>query len=66
MKIGKSVLDIVSNKDFLKKVKKNSQYFHIELNKIKDHFPKIIKEIRGKGFLIGMQLPQDYYTLVFV
>ena len=59
MKIGKSVLDIVSNKDFLKKVKKNSQYFHFELNRIKDQFPKIIKEIRGKGFLIGIQLHED-------
>ena len=59
MKVGKSVLDIIFDKNFLKKVKKNSQYFHIELNKIKDHFPKIIKEIRGKGFLIGIQLHRD-------
>ena len=59
MKIGKCVLDIVSDKNFLKKVKTNSQYFHFELNKIKDKFPKIIKEIRGKGFLIGIQLHED-------
>ena len=49
-------MNIVSSKSFLKNVKKNSTYFHIELNKIKNKYPKIIKEIRGKGFLIGIQL----------
>ena len=30
-----------------------------ELNKIKNHYPKIIKEVRGRGFLIGIQLHFD-------
>jgi acetylornithine/N-succinyldiaminopimelate aminotransferase len=59
MKVGSSVIDIVSNKQFLKNIKKNSKYFHDELNKVKIKFPKIIKEIRGKGFLIGIQLFKD-------
>ena len=37
-------------------MKINSKYFHNELLKIKAKFPKIIKEIRGRGFLIGIQL----------
>ena len=37
----------------------NSKYFHTELNKLKIKFPKIIKEIRGRGFLIGLQLYKD-------
>ena len=45
--------------NFLKIVRKNSDYFHKELNKIKNKFPKIIKEIRGRGFLIGIQLYKD-------
>jgi len=59
MKVGSAVIDIISKKSFLKNVKKNSKYFHDELNKIKAKFPKIIKEIRGKGFLIGIQLFRD-------
>ena len=59
MQIGNKVLDIIFKKNFLTKVKKNSKYFHNQLNKIKDEFPKIIKEIRGRGFLIGLQLHKD-------
>ena len=59
MKIGSTVLDIIFNKKFLENVKKNSRYFHNELTKIKKKFPNIIKEIRGRGFLIGLQLYKD-------
>ena len=56
MAVGNTVMDIVSNKKFLKNVKNNSEYFFLRLNKIKDVYPNIIKEIRGKGLLIGIQL----------
>ncbi len=56
MKIGTKVVDIITNKSFLKNVRKNSDYFYNELNKIKNRFPKIIKNIRGRGLLIGIQL----------
>jgi len=59
MKIGLTVLNIISKKSFLKKVKSNSQYFHYKLSKIKEKFPDIIKEIRGRGFLIGLRLHKD-------
>ena len=59
MKVGNKVFDIISNKGFLKKVQKNSKYFHYQLNQIKEKFPKLIKEIRGRGFLIGLQLYKD-------
>ena len=59
MKVGITVLDIISKKNFLNKVKLNSKYFHIHLVKIKEKFPNIIKEVRGQGFLIGLQLYKD-------
>ena len=59
MKVGITVLDIISKKSFLNKVKSNSKYFHIHLVKIKKKFPNIIKEVRGQGFLIGLQLYKD-------
>ena len=56
MKVGTQVFDIVSNKNFLKEVKNKSSFFIKKLNEIKKKYPKIIKEIRGRGFLIGIQL----------
>jgi acetylornithine/N-succinyldiaminopimelate aminotransferase len=64
MKIGIAVIDIISNKIFLKKIRKNSRYFHSELNKIKNIFPKVIKEVRGRGFLIGIQLYNDQSNFI--
>ena len=59
MTVGNAVLDQVFKRGFLKNVKKISKYFFIELNKIKNQYPKIIKEIRGIGLLIGLQLFSD-------
>ena len=59
MTVGNSVMDIISNKKFLKNVKRISEHFLSNLNKIKDEYPNIIKEIRGRGLLIGIQLKID-------
>jgi len=59
MAVGNCVIDIISKKTFLNNVKKNSNYFHQRLNQLKEMFPKIIKEIRGRGFLIGIQLRKE-------
>ena len=59
MSVGNAVLDQIFKKGFLTNVKKLSKYFHFELNKLKAEFPKIIKEVRGNGFLIGLQLFND-------
>ena len=56
MSVGNAVLDQILKKGFLSKLKKTSKYFFQELNKIKKDYPNIIKEIRGKGLLIGIQL----------
>ena len=59
MAVGNSVMDIISNKKFLNNVKKSSKYFFSKLNKLKEKYPSIIKEIRGRGLLIGIQLQTD-------
>jgi len=59
MSVGNAVLDLIFKKGFLKNVQKNSKYIHHELNKIKNQYPKVIKEVRGVGLLIGLQLFKD-------
>ena len=56
MSVGNAVLDQIFKKGFLKNVQNISKYFHTELNKIKNKHPKLIKEVRGVGLLIGLQL----------
>jgi len=64
MQIGNTVFDIISKKSFLKNVKKNSKYFFNELNKLKKMYPNIIKDIRGRGFLIGLQLHKEQTNFI--
>ena len=59
MKIGNAVLDKIMNKKFLGNIQKISNYFIKELNKIKKKYPKIIKDVRGVGLLIGLQVYKD-------
>ena len=59
MAVGNTVMDIVSTKKFLNNVKKSSKYFLTNLNKLKKKYPNIIKEIRGRGLLIGIQLHRE-------
>ena len=59
MAVGSAVMDIVSSKKFLKNIENLSKYFLFELRNIQEAYPQIIKSIRGKGFLIGVQLYKD-------
>ena len=65
MSLANAVLDIMLKPGFDKHILKMSEYFFSQLNKIKNEFPKIVKEIRGKGLLIGIQFfeePNKYLT----
>ena len=56
MSAGNAVLDILFKKNFLTKVRFKGNYFYKELEKLKNKYPKVIKEVRGKGLLIGLAL----------
>ena len=56
MSVGNAVLDQIFKKGFLKNVQKLSKYFIFKLNEIKKDYPNVVKEVRGIGLLIGIQL----------
>ncbi len=56
MSVGNAVMDQIFKKGFLKNVENSSKYFISELEKLKEDFPEIIKEVRGVGLLLGLQL----------
>jgi acetylornithine/N-succinyldiaminopimelate aminotransferase len=63
MAVGNAVLDQI-NKNLLNHVRKMSKYFINNLNNLKKKYPKIIKEIRGVGLLIGIQLFEDQTNFI--
>ena len=64
MSAGNAVMDVIFKKDFLSNGTKNGKYFVSELNKLKDKYPKIIKEVRGKGLLLGLCLYKDQTNFI--
>ncbi len=48
-------LDTMLSDNFLEHLTEKSIFFLEELNKLKEKFPKIIVDIRGMGFLIGVE-----------
>ena len=59
MSAGNAVMDIMFKKGFLSNVTKNGNHFLKGLKELKEKYPKIIKEVRGKGLLIGLCLHKD-------
>jgi acetylornithine/N-succinyldiaminopimelate aminotransferase len=59
MAVGNAVLDVIFEKNFLQNVRQKGKYFHEELNKVKEKYPKVISEIRGVGLIIGVRLLVD-------
>jgi acetylornithine/N-succinyldiaminopimelate aminotransferase len=59
MSAGNAVMDVMFKKGFLTNVTKNGNHFLKGLKKLKEKYPKIIKEVRGKGLLIGLCLYID-------
>ncbi len=64
MSAGNAVLNVMFRKGFLSNVKKNGIYFQKELKKLQKKYPKIIKEVRGKGLLIGLALQKDQSNFI--
>jgi acetylornithine/N-succinyldiaminopimelate aminotransferase len=56
MSVGNAVLDVIFKKNFLKNVRNLSKYFKTKLNNIHLQNQKVIKEVRGTGLLLGLQL----------
>ncbi|MGB6229180.1 MAG: aminotransferase class III-fold pyridoxal phosphate-dependent enzyme, partial [Litorimonas sp.] len=61
MAAGIAVWDRISEAGFLQHVRDVSNAFRQSLEGLKDEFPDLIEEVRGKGLLIGlkMKVPGD-------
>lgn len=56
MAVGNAVWDEISKPEFLEQVERVSNFLKQQFESLKDEFPDVVSEIRGKGLLCGMQL----------
>ena len=56
MAVGNAVFDEISKPEFLEHVVKVSNFLKQQFESLKDEFPDVIVELRGKGLLCGMKL----------
>jgi acetylornithine/N-succinyldiaminopimelate aminotransferase len=56
MAAGNAMLDVVTAKGFLDKVRKNSLVLKQRLAELRDRHASVIAEVRGEGLLIGLRM----------
>jgi acetylornithine/N-succinyldiaminopimelate aminotransferase len=56
MAVALAAFDEISKPELLEHVREVSGYFSQQLQGLKDRYPDVIEEIRGKGLLIGLKL----------
>ena len=56
MAAGNAVFDKIADPEFLQHVRDISNAFRQSLEGLKDEFPDMIVEVRGKGLLLGLKL----------
>jgi len=54
--VGNAVWDEISKPEFLEHVTRVSNFLKQQFESLKDEFPDVVVELRGKGLLCGMQL----------
>ena len=59
MAVGNVVFDHVNDADMLQHVRDVSNFIKQQFESLKDQFPDVVEEIRGKGLLIGLKLKKN-------
>ncbi len=55
--IGLKVLDILTrnNREIIQRVKVNGEYLYKELAVLQKEYPRVLKEVRGRGYMLGLE-----------
>ncbi|KAK4197942.1 pyridoxal phosphate-dependent transferase [Triangularia verruculosa] len=59
-----SIIDRLSDPELLADVKKKEGLFRKEFEEIAEEFPGLVKEVRGRGLILGVQLSEDPAPIV--
>jgi len=61
---GLATVNVVSEPSFLKDVAENGRYFKDELIKLAKQYSKLIRDVRGKGLMLGVEVHQSADEIV--
>ncbi|KAK4173385.1 pyridoxal phosphate-dependent transferase [Triangularia setosa] len=59
-----NIIDRLANPELLEGVKQKEQIFEEGFKRLREQFPELIKEVRGKGLILGLQLSEDPTPIV--
>lgn len=55
-----TVLEVIEKENLIDHAARMGEYLASGLNRLKAEFPKIVKEVRGKGLMIGIELHEEH------
>jgi len=64
VRVGNAVMDIMLAEGFLENVVEVGNYLKNKLDELKNTYPKTIKEVRGEGLILGIQIEGENRSFV--
>ncbi|MHA1341107.1 MAG: class-III pyridoxal-phosphate-dependent aminotransferase [Promethearchaeota archaeon] len=61
--VARKMLSIQSKEEFLQHVREMGQLFKKGLEEIKENYPHLVKEVRGRGLMWGIEFTNERYSL---
>jgi acetylornithine aminotransferase/acetylornithine/N-succinyldiaminopimelate aminotransferase len=59
-----TVLDVIQKEGLVEKAEELGGYFLSRLNRLREKYPSLIKEVRGKGLMVGVELLREGNDIV--
>jgi acetylornithine aminotransferase/acetylornithine/N-succinyldiaminopimelate aminotransferase len=59
-----AVLDVIDKEDLIKKTQKHGGFLQLELEKLKNKYPDLIKEVRGRGLMLALVMQNSPNDLI--
>ncbi len=63
MAVAEEALNLMTEPGLLEHINKVSAYAFTQFGKLMAEFPTLVKDVRGKGLMIGLQLSEEYADL---
>ncbi|GAB4326117.1 MAG: aspartate aminotransferase family protein [Promethearchaeota archaeon] len=63
--VARRMLELVSSPEILSNVRDRGRSFERRLNELQERHPALVRDVRGRGLMWGVELPNDRYGVGF-